>query len=241
MGDIATIVQIIGAVVTAMATLALAVLTRKYVILSREMLEESRVSRRASVFLDLEMRHSDVRLTVGNLGNASAQNIKIEVKDSLPWRDGLGSDGFNAISIVKHGLSYLAPGRMLKYEAGFPDWKKVAPNESVVEFTLRYESQGRQYSDQFRIDLSEYTGVLVESFRNESSEIASTLHDIERNLRHKDPGFLQRAMQKSCPFCGKGIPSSAKKCHHCHEFLNTDPKFNHPSQSTPDGGAERDR
>ena len=28
--------------------------------------------------------------------------------------------------------------------------------------------------------------------------------------------------KKSCPYCGEKINSTAKKCFHCHEFLDED-------------------
>lgn len=215
--------QIVSALVTAAATAALAWLTFRLVVHQRQSLEESRNARGAAVFVDIEMNHSQIKLTLGNTGHSPARNIRISVDDTLPWRKGNGLGGFSDLVLVKEGLSYLAPGRILKYIVGFVDWKDLKSGNGIARFTLTYESlPGLERHDEFVIRLSEYTGVLLESFANPSSDIANAINRLDDHMRSNRRDGISVMFKRPCPHCKELVSRSATKCPHCHEAIETE-------------------
>ena len=222
--DTAAIVSLIGSTASALATVVLVVLTGKYVRLTHALVEETRSAKFPNVFVDIEFDSSRVKFIVGNAGTSSAVNVSFSIKDSVPWRQlGEHRTGLSALPIVQDGISYLAPGRVLKFEAGYIDRNAdFFASGSTIEVGLTFETEtGKAVSRQFSIDLRSYTGVLFESFADPEREVAQAIRDAEFKRSSGDPmrSVFSRIGKKSCPSCGEQISSSAKKCPKCHEFV----------------------
>lgn len=223
--DPTTLAGVIGSVVSAVATIVLAVLTGRYVRLTNALVEEAKASKHPNVFVDIEFHDHEVRLVVGNSGLTPARNLRFKVVDSVPWRKmGNLDSGFESVSAIRTGVAYLAPGRILKYSAGFVDHDPAFFSESSnVEIQLTYEAESNVIVNRnFAIELRAYSGVLLESFTHPEREVARAIRDAEshRSSRESSKSMIARVAKKSCSFCGESISSKAKKCPHCLEFLS---------------------
>jgi len=215
----------ITTVVTAFATVVLALLTGWYVRLTYHMLQEAKATKEPNVWVDLELTSYEVKLMVGNSGSSPARNLRFDIKDNVPWRKIENhEEGFNAIQPIKDGISYLAPDRVLKYEAGLIDFEKTLNNKnSTVEIILKFDSDiKKNIRREFLIDMGQYNGVLLETFRNPASEISKAIRDVRDSLKHDKSGdtILSRMLKKKCPICGEKISSDARKCPMCLEFID---------------------
>ena len=74
-------------------------------------------------------------------------------------------------------------------------------------------SQGKRFSQDLNIDMSQYSSILFESFHGEGSNVATAIRDLERSIRpHPIMEDLKRYMGTvSCPIGGEPISSNAKK------------------------------
>jgi hypothetical protein len=189
------------------------------------MLEETRASRGPTVYVDLELSSYEVKLIVGNSGLSPAHNLTFEVKESIPWRKSEYHKGINGLAQIKNGISYLAPSRILKFTVGWLDWEKLKEFDSNVCFYVRYDDHiGKHHKIDFIIDMGQYEGVLLESFRNPTSEIASAIREFERRFGAEKSisQITSNMFMKNCSFCKEKISPNAKKCPHCLEFLPED-------------------
>lgn len=173
------IIQSIVAVVTAIATVALTWLTSRYVRLTGSMLEEARRSKEPNIYIDLEFReYRTFTLIVGNSGSTPAHNIKIKVTESAPWE----TDGFQGLDVITNGISYIAPGRELKYEVGDFDYRNFGKADTSIIFCVSFCNQsGRTCEATFKVDLSQYRSVLPESFTKPEFEIARAIKEVEHS------------------------------------------------------------
>jgi len=215
-------IQGISALITSIATIILAFLTARYVRLTNHMLEETRASRGPNVYVDIELTSFEIKLLVGNSGTSPAHNIHLSVSDSIPWRDNSSHGGFKKLGIVKEGISYLAPGRTLKYIAGYYDWKELEKSNSNAEFIITFADHTRKKQRiEFMIGMDQYKAILFESFKKPGADIAAALERMEsRRSSEKSMNlFLHGIGKKNCTHCGEQIAASAKKCPHCMEFI----------------------
>lgn len=220
--DIGIVLAAISSVASAIATVVLAVLTGRYVRLTHALVEEARVAKYPNVFIDLEFEWSEVKLSIGNSGNAPAKSIRFEIVDRVPWRKMQGyAAGLEDLSVVKNGISYLAPGRTLKFVAGLVDRSNdFFSSNSTIEVGLTFQTEtGVELRRHFTIDLQTYANVLLESFGDPQREVARAIRDAERGRssearRSRSPllGTMAR-----CPTCCESVMQSARKCPHCHE------------------------
>lgn len=223
MKAIELLIQILCLSLTTVATIVLAILTRKYVRLTHSMLEEARTQKEPNVYVDLELSSYQAKLLIGNSGRSPAVNLRFEVKDNIPWRISEHYPSLSQMSVVRNGISYLAPFRTLKYIAGYIDDKKTFSElNSSVEIRLAYETEdGKEVKRDFVIDIGQYREVLFESFTNPADKIASAIKGVEAaqksSIRDRPISLL---FKKPCPICHELISSGAKKCPHCHEFVN---------------------
>jgi hypothetical protein len=130
--------------------------------------EEAKASKLPNVFVDLELTTPEVKFVVGNSGSAPATKITFNVVDNIPWRKiGGGTESIADLVIVKKGISYLAPQRTLKYSAGYLSHGPEAFEDgSQLEVALSFSSEdGKAFKREFVINLSQYTSVLLESFK----------------------------------------------------------------------------
>ncbi|MFA5914335.1 MAG: zinc ribbon domain-containing protein [Burkholderiales bacterium] len=207
-----------------MATVVLAVLTFKYVRLTHSLVQEARAAKRPNVFVDIEFDSTDVKFIIGNTGSSPAINVKLSVADNIPWRQHPEfQSGIASLAIVQNGLAYLAPGRTLKFNAGYIENNATFFSaESMVTIGLMYQTEtGEQVSREVTIELRSYSGVLFESFVHPEREVARAIRDAEshRSSRESTKNVTTRFFRQACPSCGENISASAKKCPHCLEFL----------------------
>lgn len=225
--DTSAIVTLVGSTATAVATVILAFLTGKYVKLTHAMVEETQSAKFPNVFVDIEFDSFHVKFIVGNAGSSPALDVRFDVQDSVPWqRSDKYPTGLTSLAIVQHGISYLAPGRVLKFHAGYIQRDiDFFASGNTIEVGLTYGTEsGKKVSRQFSIDLHSYSGVLFESFTNPEREVAQAIRDAESRRSSRDPikSLISHIGKKSCPSCGEYISSRAKKCPKCHEFIKVE-------------------
>src|SRR5574340_119341 len=123
-------IPLASTIIVAITTIVLAWLTSRYVRLTGILVEETKLSRAPSVYVDFEMP-KDLRLVVANYGQSTAKNIKMKVLKDASW---LKEDRCLTESVpVKKGISHLTPGRKLKYYLGYPHWDGVKDEEMRSE------------------------------------------------------------------------------------------------------------
>ena len=219
-------VQLITTIAVALANIFLVVLTSIYVLLTRRMLLEMKSARGPSVYFDLELPGTEMRMAIRNTGQSAARNVHFTVDDKIPWRQFPNMKvGINALEVIRNGISYLPAGQTLKYIAGFPQWDKVQEGNAVVKVGISFEDEfGKTFRREYLIDVNQYRSVLFESFRDPNRDVAQAILDAEnRRQSHESskqfPSRVAYRPTKKCPFCGESIPSTAKKCSHCLEFI----------------------
>jgi hypothetical protein len=217
-----TAVNVVSSAVVAVATIALAGLTMRYVLLTGRMVEEMKTAREPSVHIDIEFpEHYDLHVTIGNSGASAAKNLWFTYEDTVPWRPfGEGPTGLQGLDIFQAGLDYLAPGRLLKFLAGSPDWSKIAKTGGKLMVTLHFDDDaGVNHERRVSIDLKQYVQVNPESYRDPSVAIAKAIESAERSRSTRDLFERFPRPKQVCPSCGESVLASAKKCRYCHEFI----------------------
>jgi hypothetical protein len=231
--DTSAIVTLVGSTASAVATVILAFLTSKYVRLTHALVEETRSAKFPNVFVDVEFDDMGVKFLAGNAGNSPALNVQFKVEDSVPWRKTEGyPTGIQELSIVKNGISYLAPNRTLKFFAGYVERNPAFfASGSAIVVSLTFETEaGTKVTRDLSIDFSSYAGVLFESFTHPEREVAKAIRDAESHRSSRDPirSIVNRISRHTCPSCGELISPKAKKCPQCHEYLPEASETNGP-------------
>jgi hypothetical protein len=125
--------------------------------------------------------------------------------------------------VFKTGVSYLSPGRTLKFWAGFLEQKKETPLSKIFRILVRYENDsGKLFERDIAIDMSQYENVLYESFKDNNVAVANAIKDAEHSRRsHENRGsfFSKLFILSACPICGENVKTYAKKCPHCGEWI----------------------
>ena len=216
-----TFVPLVSTVVVAVATVVLVWLTGRYVKLTRDLVRESQRSREPSVTLDFELPDHTLRMTVENNGGSPAVNIRVSVVQDVVWLFSNGISLFNTATPVKDGVSYLAPGRKLKYYIGYPNWHETDESEMRARFHIRYESEsGRSFEHSVDYDFVQMRDVLFESFKDSNLAVAEAIRDAERSRQSQERSAGMSAFdapKRKCPMCAEWIPGDAKKCSRCGE------------------------
>jgi hypothetical protein len=222
--DTFALVSLVGSSVSALTTIVLAFLTAKYVKLTHALVEEARVARYPNVYVDIEFDDMDVKFIVGNSGQSAAVDIKFDVKDSVPWRKIQNfPTGIKSISAVGSGISYLAPGRILKFQAGYVEHDSAFfAKGSEIDISLTFKTEtGKSLQRQHTVELRSYAGILLETFRNPEREVARAIRDTESARRSNESltNHTKNLFKKACPSCGEFVKQTAKKCIHCLEVI----------------------
>lgn len=222
--DIATLVSIGAAVVSATTTIVLAALTARYVKLTHALVEEAKAAKIPSVYVDLELDPGLSKFVLGNAGNSPALNIELQVLRDAPW-ESIASmpTGLANLAPFKNGIAYLAPSRVLKFAPGSIQDDTFFSIGSRIEIRLSYETEtGRRLVREVSFDLSSYDGVMLESFRDPQTEVAKAIRDAAWERRKPDLGRpLRRAKKKICPSCGERVAITATTCRFCKAAIAT--------------------
>ncbi|MEK6762379.1 MAG: hypothetical protein AABY96_06655 [Nitrospirota bacterium] len=192
--------------------------------LTHALVEEARVAKYPNVYVDIEFDDMDVKFVVGNSGQSAAVDIKFDVKDSVPWRKIQNfPTGIKSISAVENGISYLAPGRILKFQAGYVEHdSEFFAKGSTIDISLTFKTEtGMSLQRQHTIELRSYAGILLETFQNPEREVARAIRDTESSRRSKESltNHTKNLFKKACPSCGEFVKPTAKKCIHCLEVI----------------------
>jgi hypothetical protein len=223
-----TAISIISTIVVAVATVVLVVLTGKYVRLTKAMVDEMKEAGEPDVNVDFELPESMLRLVIGNAGRSPAKNVRFEVISdvncirSIRYKD---KSGLASLPIFDTGVSYLSPGRMLKFWAGYLEPKKETSLNKVFRILIRYENDiGKLFERDIAIDMSQYENVLYESFKDNNVTVAKAIQDAERSRKSNEnrSGFISKIFTSFCPVCGESVKNFARKCPHCGEWIKQD-------------------
>ena len=218
-----SVIQLGSTIVVAFATVFLVWLTSKYVRLTKSIVEEMKATRGPSVYVDIEAPGQMFNLTVGNSGQSPAVNICFDVeKDIKGFCYGKDEKGIASIPIINKGISYLPPGRILKWRAGLFRPSKDESQNNALQMKIVFEDEkGKIFKRSVSIDMSLYDAVLFESYRDPSKDVALAIEKVESRIgsRSRTSGFIEMIGKKSCPMCGEKIQYEAKKCPFCHEII----------------------
>ena len=158
---ISTIVIAAAAVVTAGATIVLAVITSRYVQLTASQLK---ATYKAQIFVSLRYESAAglkvpgsvscwQHLCVENIGVGPARKVEFEGDLSFKTQE---STSLKEIDFIKNGIDALAPGQMER--KGIPLELRSHEEYPPVKITVIYkDSMGEDYKDKFILDFNDRT------------------------------------------------------------------------------------
>lgn len=212
----------VSTLLVAGATVFLVWLTSKYVRLTKEMVDEMRVNREPSVFLDLEIVGARVNYSIGNLSPSPAINVQIKLQGkNIPWL----KDAEKSNSFTKY-ISYLPPNRTYRYRGGIIYSKEVdEKSQGAFYFDVSYFNEnGKKYNRDIFYKLNQYSDILFSTFYDPMHNVTQAISNLERSRSFdrifKPPYKLCKENTKKCEFCYKDIAEQATKCPHCLEMQN---------------------
>ena len=177
------ITAIVG-MITGTAAVVLAVITRRYVHLTREILEENRLMRldaqKPEIAIYLRLYEADLHdtiLSVENIGTGAAHDLQL--KTDLSFR----VDHFSLlenIGFIKHGIKYLPPGKI--YECSMDIYNRFEElKQTPLKIAVTYQdSVNQEHNRCFCLDFGELDGLSRSS--SALFKIHQTLRDINRSL-----------------------------------------------------------
>ncbi len=214
----------ISTLLVAGATMFLVWLTARYVRLTKEMVDEMRVNREPSVFVDLEIAERGVKYSIGNLSPSPAINVKVElVCVNIPWL--ITEKNNNPFSKT---ISYIPPNRTYQYQGG-PIKRNEIDKNSTGEFHFKISyinENNKKYNREIIYNLNQYSELLYSTFHDPIHYVAQAIGNLERSRSHernidqlRKSIYQQDSMKtKLCKFCGEKIAEIAIKCPHCLEM-----------------------
>jgi len=157
----------ISVIITCVATSLLAILTAVYVILTYQTVRATKNIREPVINIDFELPTGSLKLNVENTGLTAAKNIKFHIKNDISWLHISNEKyGLKNVPIIQKGISYLKPGRSLKFYTGNLSEDKNNPDGDILDLVIEYENlNGNKLSNNILIDMSVYREVLFESFK----------------------------------------------------------------------------
>jgi hypothetical protein len=172
--------------------------------------------------VDIDFDEMMARLVVANRGPSAAHNVRIKVSDrNLVWNERSQDRKLVDLSPVKNGVSFLPPGRTLRYVLYALEIEKTLANEEsgVIEFDVTYQDDsGHSFHRQFSIDFGAFDGMTVEGGRWHTPHrvIADA---IKHAAEHVKPRQFFARRTRACPVCFETIKAEARKCPHCLEAI----------------------
>lgn len=212
---IAAIASGIGALAAAVATVVLAWLTSKYVRLTNRLVEETRAARAPEVVVDLQFENIVPRLVIANRGPTAAYNVQVKVSErNITWRD--SNPKLSDLAPIKKGISFLPPGRTMRYMVGMLDIEKTLAADAALEFEVSYQDDGgATFERQFSLEFAAFNAMLLEG-RKPHEVIAEAIRNAAEHLKPRT-FFMKRT--RACPVCYEQIRAEARKCPHCLEAV----------------------
>jgi hypothetical protein len=222
-----TYIPVISTLVVAVATIVLVWLTSKYVRLTKQMVDDMKRSKEPAINIDFEIPDGSLRFIINNTGLSPAKNIRFTVVKDVDWlRGGNKENGIAGLAPINHGISYLVPGRTLKYLLGYPDWRTNEKQDLLISIHVEFENiEGRTFTHDIDIDMSQFKGVLFESFKDSNLAVADAIKETEQRRqteKNVHRMFSRRQAKKQCPVCNELIMTNATKCIHCGEWIKNE-------------------
>lgn len=215
----AAIASAFGAVAAGVATVVLARLTSKYVRLTGRLVEETRAARAPEVVIDLEFEGIMPRLVIANRGPTAAHNVRIKVSEKNVAWEGIKDDRkIEDLPPVKNGVSFLPPGRTMRYMVRLIDWKKTLNTDAALAFDVTYQDdRGHEIHRDYSIGFAAYGSMLTEGGHQQPHQVvADAIRSAAEHIKPRQH-FMPRV--RPCPVCGERIKAEARKCPHCLEFV----------------------
>ncbi len=112
---------------------------------ARKTVREMQEAREPSVYLEIELPSQHSTIVVGNYGLSPALNVQFEVDDKAPWHPMLvAPKSLSQSDVVRNGISFLGPGRTLRYIGGNMDWQKLTAENAVIFITITFENEAKK-------------------------------------------------------------------------------------------------
>lgn len=208
----------IGAVAAAVATVVLAWLTARYVRLTSRLVEETQAARAPEVVVDLQFEDAMPRLMLANRGPTPAYDVRIKVVDrKVAWTPSKDETTIADLAPIKKGISFLPPGRMMRYTVYSIDLQRTLEAEAALEFDVSYKDDaGRAFHREYSIEFAAFNYMLIEGATKPHDVVAEA---IRRAAEHLKPRNFFLSPRRACPVCCEQILAEARKCPHCLEAV----------------------
>jgi len=216
---LAAIASAVGAVAAGAATVVLARLTSKYVRLTSSLVEETRAARAPEVVADLQFEDVIPRFVISNRGPTAAYNVRIKVAEkNVAWKESKHDLRIEDLAPVKKGVSFLPPGRTMRYMVRMIEWEKTFKTDAAIAFDVTYhDDRGLEIHREYSIEFAAFDSMLLEGGHRQPHQVIADA--IRRAAEHVKPQkfFMERV--RPCPVCGERIKAIARKCPHCLEAV----------------------
>jgi len=211
-------------VAVAIATVILVCLTRRYVRLTKLMVDSMKEARDPAISIDFELPDHSLKLVIANTGLSTAKNIRFIVTNDLQCiQRGEGQVGIGTLAPIRNGISHLVPGRKLKYYVCLAIWKKKDAAGMILSMRVDYENEeGKTFTQNIDLDLSQLNDVLCESFKDSGLAVSEAIHEVERGRRFREQVnaySTPHSPKKPCSVCAELVEANARKCCHCGEWI----------------------
>ena len=156
---------LLASVISALATVVLAVLTSRYVKLTYEMVNEIKKSRNPIVIINFIKRighhMTKIDLIISNKGLSPAKDIRLKAEHGIKFLKTELVKGesettilqLNELPIFKDSLPYLAPGKDISHNVGSIDNEDIQKNPYVwINYSYKTEAGETIYSN-IKLDL----------------------------------------------------------------------------------------
>lgn len=205
---------------------------------ARKTVREMQEAREPSVYLELEFPSHQSRIVVGNYGLSPALNVRFTVQDNAPWRAiNVEPKNLSEAEVVQNGISFLGPGRTLRYIGGSLDWARLTKENGDINIEITFENEAkRTFTKRYEINLAYTKSLRFDTYKDTSHEITEAIREMSSNqmIRGSQRQVLPTITTQriSCPVCAEGILPAAKKCRYCHSVIPHIPPANGASMQS---------